>query len=454
MYVKGKYSWLKHLDFMFIDVVGLIISFVISYRMKFSNFKWVNSEEWILLLILICLIDFAISIITSRYSGVIKKRLYEDIVSSFKYTLYNVASVCIIFYIFKTGEIFSREMLLTMYCLHYVIGTALRYVWRKILFRRNNKNKKPLYLICGKDDINEVANIILEGMAQYEICGNAEDDSFIEEVLKNNVQDVLIMIDPYKISRETYDVLLSNGIRIHMGIEAITGFMPEDQVISKVGGYKTLSIGMYSFTPKQAMYLSIKRVFDIFCGVFGLIILLPLSLIIKVAYLSNGDNKSIFYTQERVGKNGNIIQIYKFRSMVSNADEILEELLKDENYRKEWEMNQKFENDPRITPIGRFLRKTSLDEIPQLINVLRGEMSLVGPRPLVKGELEMHNGLKLYNRVKPGITGWWGCNGRSNLEYRERLELEYYYVKNCSLYLDIVCILKTVFAVLKRDGSK
>ena len=134
--------------------------------------------------------------------------------------------------------------------------------------------------------------------------------------------------------------------------------------------------------------------------------------------------------------------------MVSNAEEVLKELLKNEKYRKEWEANQKFENDPRITKIGNFLRKTSLDEVPQLLNVLKGDMSLVGPRPLVEGELEAHDGLKLYNQAKPGITGWWGCNGRSNTDYRERLELEYYYIKHCSLYLDILCILKTVLAVL------
>ena len=128
--------------------------------------------------------------------------------------------------------------------------------------------------------------------------------------------------------------------------------------------------------------------------------------------------------------------------MVPNAGEVLVELLKDEKYRAEWEANQKFKNDPRITKVGNFLRKTSIDELPQLMNVFVGDMSLVGPRPLVEGELADHNGLKLYQKVKPGLTGWWGCNGRSNINYKERLELEYYYVKHCSLYLDVICILR------------
>lgn len=241
---------------------------------------------------------------------------------------------------------------------------------------------------------------------------------------------------------------------MHMNIESMIGFQTEDQFVTKVGVYKTLTVGAYSFTPGQLIYLGLKRVFDIICGLIGLVVLVPLSLIVKIVNLMSGDTESIFYTQKRIGLNGKIIRIFKFRSMVPNADEVLKELLKDEKYRKEWEENQKFENDPRITKIGNFLRKTSLDEVPQLLNVLKGDMSLVGPRPLVEGELEAHDGLKLYNSVKPGITGWWGCNGRSNIDYRERLELEYYYVKHCSLYLDILCIFKTVFVVLKREGSK
>ena len=167
-----------------------------------------------------------------------------------------------------------------------------------------------------------------------------------------------------------------------------------------------------------------------------------------------GDFKPIFYSQDRVGKDGRKISIVKFRSMVYDAEEKLDEMLKEENYQKEWNENQKFEDDPRITKVGKFIRKTSIDEMPQFINLVSGEMSLVGPRPLVEGELELHDGLKLYNKVKPGITGWWACNGRSNIEYRERLELEYYYVQNCSLLLDAICLLKTVFVVLKKEGAK
>ena len=156
------------------------------------------------------------------------------------------------------------------------------------------------------------------------------------------------------------------------------------------------------------------------------------------------------YQQERVGKDGRIIKIYKFRSMVVDSQEQLEELLKGEHYRMEWEETQKIEDDPRITKIGHYLRKTSLDELPQLLNVIKGDMSLVGPRPLVPGELQLHGGSPLYWQVKPGITGWWASHGRSDINYKERLEMEYYYVNNCSLKLDIICIYKTVLQRYKK----
>ena len=202
-------------------------------------------------------------------------------------------------------------------------------------------------------------------------------------------------------------------------------------------------------------YEIIKRIFDLICALIGCFFMLPVAVIVKVSYMITGDFKSIFYKQKRVGKNGKLIGIYKFRSMVSNADEVLKELLKDPKYKKEWDENQKFENDPRITKVGKIIRKTSLDELPQFINVLINDMSLIGPRPLVVGELDAHNGNhEIYESVKPGITGWWACNGRSATTYEKRLDLEYYYVKNRSLLLDIKCIFKTISAVLFEKGAK
>ena len=198
----------------------------------------------------------------------------------------------------------------------------------------------------------------------------------------------------------------------------------------------------------------LKRIFDIFFALLGLVLMLPVVIAVKIAYLLSGDKAGIFYSQKRVGQDGKKFIILKFRSMSNDADAILQELLKEEKYRNEWEEKQKFTDDPRITRVGRVLRETSLDELPQIINVLKGDMSFVGPRPLVPGELEKHNGLPLYQEVKPGITGWWACNGRNNIDYPERLDFEYYYVNNRSFRLDMLCIFKTIRAVISREGAQ
>lgn len=214
--------------------------------------------------------------------------------------------------------------------------------------------------------------------------------------------------------------------------------------------------GVQRTSLRELGYRFIKRTFDIVCGLIGVICLIPLTILVKIISVCSGDHKSIFYTQKRIGKNGREFKLYKLRSMVPNADEILEQTLKIDKVRaEEWKKYQKFEHDPRITKIGNILRKTSLDEVPQFINILKGDMSMIGPRPLVPGELDLHDGNhEIYESVRPGITGWWACNGRSATTYAERLELEYYYVKNKSLWLDIKCVFKTISAVLTKKGAK
>lgn len=198
-----------------------------------------------------------------------------------------------------------------------------------------------------------------------------------------------------------------------------------------------------------------KRIFDILGGIFGAIFIIPLAIIIWIANFITGDNGPVFYSHKRIGKDGKYFKMYKFRSMCMNADERLKEILEnDEEKRKEWEENQKLEDDPRITKIGKVLRKTSLDEFPQFINVLKGEMSLVGPRAVVEDEIDKF-GMYKYKvlSVKPGITGYWAANGRSNTTYDERVNMEATYVDRFSILLDIKLLFKTVASVIKKEGA-
>lgn len=204
---------------------------------------------------------------------------------------------------------------------------------------------------------------------------------------------------------------------------------------------------------KKTFYNFIKRLSDIILTWVALIVLSPIFLIIAI--LIKIDSKgSVFYKHKRIGKNGEYIYLYKFRSMYSDSKERLEKLLEDSKIKKEWEENFKLDNDPRITRVGKFLRKTSLDELPQLINILTGDMSIVGPRPIIDGEIEKYGKNKAkFLSVTPGLTGWWACNGRSCTSYKERMDLELYYVDNRSLKLDFKVIIKTFISVLKREGA-
>ena len=202
-------------------------------------------------------------------------------------------------------------------------------------------------------------------------------------------------------------------------------------------------------------YFFAKRIFDILFGMMGCAILIPTSIFIKIISILSGDFKPIFYSQIRIGKNGKKFKLYKYRTMIPDADKVLEELLKNKKYKEEWNNNQKLNNDPRITKVGRLLRKISLDELPQFINVFKGDMSLIGPRPLVEGELDAHSGNHaIYESVRPGISGWWASHGRSATTYEKRLELEYFYCKNCNLILDIKCVFATIKAIISKKGAK
>lgn len=214
---------------------------------------------------------------------------------------------------------------------------------------------------------------------------------------------------------------------------------------------------VFKRTTKYITYLNlfVKRLIDIIGSLVGIILLVPITAVVATVNYFSKDNGPIFYLHKRIGKNGQYFYMYKFRTMVNNSQEVLEKILNEnEEARKEWEENRKLKDDPRITKFGKFLRKTSLDEVPQFINVLKGDMSLVGPRAVVDDEIEKFG---LYKdkvlSVKPGITGYWGANGRSNTSYDERVRMEAYYVDNNSLLLDIKILFNTIISVIKREGA-
>lgn len=203
------------------------------------------------------------------------------------------------------------------------------------------------------------------------------------------------------------------------------------------------------------VYKVIKRIADIIGAIIGIIITIPLSLIVFIGNIVTKDNGNIFYTQNRIGKNGKNFKMYKFRSMVIGADEILQEYL-DSNLdaKEEYRINKKLKDDPRVTKVGKFIRKTSIDEFPQFINVLKGEMSLVGPRPYLPKEIEdMGEYYQYVIKLRPGLTGLWQISGRNDVSFQQRLELDKEYLEKRSIFMDLKILIKTILKVFKKEGA-
>ena len=368
MKLKEQYTWMKHWDFILTDMLCLAF----SYYLKFDAINFFDKYEWVCLFIVVLCNNFSITILESTYSGILRRRYYQQISREIVLLISQVAMLCTAFYMLKIGTFFSREMVFTAYSIYFIVAQPLKYARKKDLTRQIESREK-----------------------------------IVEEIIED---------------AENMDIALYD---------------------KRSDFSKTLN-------------LFLKRCMDIAGAIVGCIILVPLiGLVFVLNKLHDDDDGPIFYTQERIGKDGKKFTMFKFRSMVVDADQKLKEFLEEnEDIRHEFEINRKIKNDPRITSAGAFLRKTSLDEFPQFINVLKGDMSLVGPRAVVDGEIEKFGKYQKYVlSVKPGITGNWAANGRSDTTYEERVMLECQYVNKFSVWNDIKLLFKTVISVIKKEGA-
>lgn len=277
-----------------------------------------------------------------------------------------------------------------------------------------------------------------------------EADKVIE---KENISTIIIAI-PQLIS-DDIDILMSQfsnkvyEIKVLPRVENMVTF---DSRIDDFDGLLMISTAIGKMSDFS---LFLKRVIDIFGGIVGCLILVPLYFFVRHKNREEGDCNPVFFTQRRIGKYGKEFTIYKFRTMIPNAEEKLEELMRsDPKIRDEYSINKKLKEDPRITKVGKFLREKSLDEFPQFINVLKGEMSLIGPRPYLPREIpDMGDFYDTVIQVKPGITGMWQTHGRSDVDFAGRLKLDGWYFRNYSLWLDITILIRTVKTVLAGNDD-
>lgn len=280
-----------------------------------------------------------------------------------------------------------------------------------------------------------------------------EFDDLYEKIDAHNIEQVIISL-----SSSDKEMLDQISRKLHGKVKYIKiapkldFTMTFDSRIDDFDGIMLVSTARGSM---NGVGLFFKRCLDICAGLAGCLLLLPLTLYVKNKNKKSGDTDPIFFTQERIGLDGKPIKIYKYRSMIPNAEAVLEELMeKDPAIKEEYLTNKKLVNDPRITEVGHFLRRTSLDEFPQFINVLKGEMSFVGPRPYLFREIE---DMDIYYdsiiKCKPGITGMWQANGRSDVGFIDRCKLDDYYYKNWNFGLDLIIIYKTVKSVIYGKGA-
>ena len=315
------------------------------------------------------------------------------------------------------------------------------------------KNSFTLYNLVGYVSVNNIEGLFQNSnIGEDKILGNYEN---LENIIRNNnVKEVIIAV-PLANNEQMNDIVDKLDGKVNK-IKFVPEFNGQYTFNSRIEDYDGIMLissynGMKVLSGRLA-----KRLMDI-CGALVGIILVFISTLIFSRKIKK-DKGSIFFKHNRMGKNLKPFKMYKFRTMYPNAEEKLKDLLdSDEKIKEEFYKNFKLKEDPRITEVGKLLRESSIDELPQFINVLKGDMSLVGPRPVVEKEVEMYYGKEMSKKifmVKPGITGMWQAHGRSDVEnYDERIALDLYYIRNWSLWLDIVIMIKTVKNVLDKKGA-
>lgn len=365
----------------------------------------------------------------------------------------------------------SRTLWMLTWFWALILVPIVRIFFKKLLLKLNLYQKDTVIIGSGQNAKDVYRVLAGESYLGFSLCYFVSSD-IIPENGKNEIKVIdarnkdiislqqldtkavqfILALDDEMILDSWLRYLALNKYRSVSVIPNIRGIPLYGTDMSFLFSHEILLLRVNNNLAKRSSRI-LKRIMDVL-GSLGIIILLsPVLLYLYFSVKKDGGNA--IYGHPRIGRNGKIFKCLKFRSMVVNSKEVLDELLRtDPEARAEWEKDFKLKNDPRITKIGAFIRKTSLDELPQLFNVLKGEMSLVGPRPIVADELERYqDDVEYYLMAKPGMTGLWQVSGRNDVDYNTRVYFDSWYVKNWSLWNDIAILFKTVNVVLKKDGA-
>lgn len=407
------------------------------------------------------------------YDGAYTRRLplWQGVERVFRVCFYVSALAILLMYFLGKAEQISRLVVGMSWLFSFVFLCVLRVGLKRLLMKIGLWQRPVIIVGAGK-----TAELICNAFAKdkglgYNVVGVLEDAwkerplvrqvpylgdfSCAEEVVRNSgVRDVVLAVPG--ISRSQLMELmyrLQPHVRHLTIVPDLFGIPMANMTVDTLFDEKTVLLRVHNNLLRQRNRM-FKRMFDLAACLFGGLFILPLLAVLALAVCFSSSGPIVF-SHQRVGQDGMLFPCYKFRTMVSNGEEVLQRYLAiHPKAKEEWERDFKLKDDPRVTRIGAFLRKTSLDELPQLVNVLRGEMSLVGPRPIVEAEVERYEEyIQDYYIVKPGITGLWQVSGRSDIDYSERVRMDSWYVRNWSIWLDLILLFKTVGIVAARKGA-
>lgn len=469
MYKKKNISWIKHLDFIACDLVSIQLAYIIAYIIRFGWGLPYFDTHYDRMAIVMILIDLVVAFFFEPYSGILRRGNFRELSSSVVYTTLVFGGNLMYMFATQLGDTYSRVMQFTYWGVSMICVFVGRIILKEVIRQRmqNAKNLSMMLLVSTEEHVEEtleefehlvykdfvISGIVvvdrdMEGKVIHGIPVVASADTFYSYLLANVVDEVFINGNTMEGSQALSNEILELGINVHINIIHLNDLGP-NKVVEKYGNYMVLTSSMKITSPVQ---LFLKRVMDIVGAVIGLLIC-AVSFVIFAPIIKIQSPGPVFFKQVRVGRNGRKFNLYKFRSMSVNAEE-MQEALMDKN---EMEGHMfKMENDPRIFPIGKFMRRYSIDELPQFLNVLKGEMSLVGTRPPTVSEFEnyeIHHKARL--GTKPGITGMWQVSGRSNIrDFEEVVALDTHYISQWSLGLDVKILAKTIQVVLSGKGSE
>ncbi len=456
--------------FVGLDYIAIILAEEAAFLMRNTFFhsshlhiSWLNF--W---LVFPCLYIFFINL-GQLYSR--RRPFYKEVEQLFQAVFYGTAAVIFVLYVARIAVHTSRFFVGAFGILAFIFLVLHRYFIKNYLQSRQLLQIPVIIIGAGK-----TAELLAKSMCDdpgmgYKIVGFLEDNQvekgFLEKYpVLGGFADVEKVIKATGVKCAFVAAPGLDEYRLGMLIYRIQPLVENVEVISNLVGVPTGTAEVESIFNEKLLILRLKNnlarplnrylktVLDYLLTIAGTILILPLLLFIA-AWIYIDSPGPIIFKHARIGKNGKLFPCYKFRSMCFNANEKLVELLANNPAaREEWKRDFKLKNDPRITKSGAFLRKTSLDELPQIFNVLRGDMSLVGPRPVVQEELARYGEfVQDYLMVKPGITGMWQVNGRSDTTYEERVQMDVWYVRNWSVWLDVMLLWRTIKAVFKCEGA-